>query len=113
MSKETTSPSAALLRKLASSVALDIAHAPLKSKSHDRLTSLTKQFLGLEKSMTSTSDMVRIAMGHAEGLMQEARNWQTISKESGTPATVMDQSMTRVSGVDSTATAVSAENAHP
>lgn len=113
MSNETTSPSAAVLRNLATSVALDLAHAPLKSRHYERLMNLTRQYLALEKTMTSTSEMVKRAMGHAEELMEEARIWQSISEERGTLASGLDQSMTRVSGVNATATVVSAEDAHP
>lgn len=113
MSQETSSPSAAVLRKLATSIALDIAHAPLKSKSHERMIGLTKQFLGLEKGMMTTAEMVGQAMGHANELLKEAENWKSISEEGGTLATVMDQSMIRVSGVDGAATAVSSGSSQP
>lgn len=49
-----------------------------------------------------TSDMVGKAMGHAEELMEEARKWDSIAEEGGSLGTVMDESMSRVAGVDST-----------
>lgn len=103
MNKDTTSPSAAVLRSVASSVALDLAHAPLKSKHHDRLTNLTKQYVALEKSMTHTSEMVTKAMRHADELIREAKTWRAISEEGSSLASGVEQSMNRVSGVDTNA----------
>jgi len=50
--------------------------------------------------MMETSEMVGKAMTHAEELMDEARKWDSISEEGGSLGIVMDESMTRVAGVD-------------
>lgn len=113
MNKDTTSPSAAVLRSVASSVALDLAHAPLKSKHHDRLTNLTKQHIALEKSMTLTSEMVTKALGHADQLIREARNWHAIAEEGLGLTTDVEQSMSRIAGVDMNALLTSSERAEP
>lgn len=105
MSTETTTPSAAVLRKLAASVASDLAHAPIRSSNYHKLSALTTRFVALEKTMLDTSDTVRRAIGHAEELMHEARKWDSIAAEGGTLGTVMDESMNRVAGIDASSPA--------
>lgn len=50
--------------------------------------------------MTATSEQVGRAMSHATLLMEEANNWEALTEERGTLASVMDHSMQRVSGVE-------------
>lgn len=94
---EAASSSAAVLRDLCTSVAQDIAHAPLKSGHYIRLTTLTKQMLALERTMATTSEQVGHAIAHANELTREAATWRTLA-ERGTLAGVLDGSMRRVAG---------------
>lgn len=98
MSKETDTPSAAVLRQLSTSIASDLAHAPLKSKNHEKLSVLTKRFLVQEKAMAATSEMVDRAIGNAKELIKEAEKWESIAEEEDSIVVTMQESVTRISG---------------
>lgn len=98
MSQEADMPSAAKLRHSASTIASDIAHAPLKSQHHEALHELNAHLQSLEKTMATTSDTLTSAIAHAQDLVMEAQRWSSTLYNSDALRAALDRSLTSVAG---------------
>lgn len=127
MSDEANTPSAAKLRHSASTIASDIAHAPLKSQHHETLHKLNADLQMLEKTMTTTSDTLTGAIAHVQDLVMESQRWSATIYNSDALRAALDHSLTSISGqlsdtnthapsntpTDASDPVVSSEMAHP
>lgn len=76
-----STPSDEVLRRLAQSVVLDVARAPVEGDGAKNLVESTKRFVGLEAHMTSTAESMRRASSHAGTLRKEVDQWMELLRQ--------------------------------
>lgn len=102
---ETKTPTAAKLRHVATKIAQDIAHAPLKSRNHEELLGLNAQLQGSDKTMIATSDMITSAITQTQDLVMEAHRWTSANTHGTNLTGMIEQSINHILGVDGSCTA--------
>lgn len=100
---ETKTPTAAKLRYVATKIAQDIAHAPLKSRNHEELLALNAQLQASDKTMIATSDMITSAITQTQDLVMEAHRWTSANTHGTNLTDMIEQSINHILGVDASA----------